>query len=72
MRTCELEKYEECSRAFEPKRDWQKCCCEAHARRLRWLRRKDRLKAAATVKVEITSPIKVEHPRMSVKVEGIT
>jgi len=59
-----------CHTSFIPKREWQICCTKKHNNRLRYLRRKAKLKA--TVEVEITAPIKVDNPRMSVKIEGIT
>ena len=59
-----------CNVSFVPKRAWQKCCSVEHGRKLRYLRRKEKLRP--TVTVEVTAPpIKVDNPRMSIKVEGI-
>ena len=65
-RICQLP---ECHVSYVPNRPWQKCCTIEHGRKLRYLRRKARL--VDTVKLEITTPIKVDNPRTSVKVEGI-
>jgi hypothetical protein len=35
-----------CNVMFKPKVDWQKCCCHEHGVKLRWLRRKARIKKA--------------------------
>lgn len=35
-----------CGKEFVPNREWQKCCCEDHARKLRWKRRQERVRAA--------------------------
>lgn len=35
-----------CPVTFKPKLDWQKYCCEGHARKARALRRKQRVKEA--------------------------
>ena len=35
-----------CERPFIPVVRWQVTCCEAHGRRLRWLRRKERINSA--------------------------
>jgi len=59
-----------CGLVFKPKRSWQVCCSKEHSRKMRYLRRKERLRP--TVTVEVTAPpIKVDNPRMSIKVEGI-
>lgn len=41
VRICELST---CRIHFKPKRYWQLCCCKKHGERLRYLRRKERLK----------------------------
>jgi len=35
-------KFPGCNLSFVPNRKWQKACCEDHARKLRYLRRKDK------------------------------
>jgi hypothetical protein len=35
-----------CERSFIPVVKWQMTCCEAHGRRMRWLRRKERINKA--------------------------
>lgn len=42
-KVCALPK---CGQEFTPVVRWQKCCCKAHAVRLRWLRRRDRINKA--------------------------
>lgn len=42
-RICELST---CRASFVPKRYWQKTCCKEHSRRLRYVRRRDRLMVA--------------------------
>lgn len=41
----------ECNRPFNPKRSWQVCCCKEHGRRLRYVRRRDRLMVARLMNV---------------------
>jgi len=38
-----------CCMPFEPNRPWQKTCSKEHSRKLRWERRKERLKVALAI-----------------------